>query len=1329
MTRWTVVICAVVALLWWHPTGHVCCSEQRLAGTQGQAQPTQDSSLLQDPPLEPDTGQFEELFEAQEKVVSSETSVLTGEHSVDEEGWTSSPTHTGKQEEATGTEVLVTAEEPDLETAVAIEPTQDSQPSAPDQQGHPDQQHSTVVADPVIALPATPSMATTTSTPTSLEYADESAGESSAVDHGAPPAASTDPSTVDCEAGQSPSYSDVLTDLPAVLENTSTPGEGKGTSTEVDGPASQSSQASNTSSRLQKDKGTGTPVAKEVDSSAPTKDPEDIPTFDEWKKKMMEVEIEKSQTTHTSSNGATHVAKKAQKNLNNYASVECGAKILSANPEAKSTSAILMENMDLYMLNPCSNKIWFVIELCEPIQVKKLDIANFELFSSTPKDFLVSISDRYPTNKWVKLGTFHARDERTVQSFPLDEHLFAKYVKVELLSHFGSEHFCPLSLIRVFGTSMVEEYEEISDPLERTDLVDDDDDYPPGYVPSEAKSPNNLIGTAKDAILNMVNNIADKVLGNSPEGRDGNGTVSAVNVSDSDPEAQISSTATSTPQIETTEISQSDIKELLPTSSTEESPTEETTPPGGAEVPSPSTPVIPDDMSTEVNQIVILLPADDSDSSGTQGAEAEDSGALRKAMSEGSPDARLQESSIYCEQPLSSSSSSSSSCMASLQEHLHQQCSALLALRRRHKRTPERPSSDTSSASSSSSISAVSSEQQNISPMSSSPQDESRSTRDLTSSHAQGLSPPEDPPSASVLPPVADPLGLAPSLTSSLSPEAFSSDPPSHKATPAIDIIESVVSGEGGEETEAQWKKTPSPSSTAASVPTTATDATVVREDTSLGEERTVTTEAEQPSAEPEGSAPTPSAGVTEQTVPPLSSSIMEPPTHHGAEDRPSAVEEPLPSAPTLEATDGLTATGEPKLEDLLEETILGGPAAIGQPPLSSSSAILGSPPSSSQELFSEMVNATEVASGSGSQGHGSGQKESVFMRLNNRIKALEMNMSLSGRYLEQLSQRYRRQMEEMQKAFNKTIIKLQNTSRIAEEQDQKQTESILTLQGQLENVTQLVLNLSVRVSQLQREVSDRQSYLLLCLVLCLLLGVVLFITHCRLACTSPTIEPDPALINSYAYCCPEGSVPGCDDLGLRRSASYPLLQPTFQIAATEGPADAYNVETSRNPLLNKKKKRCKMKQAQKKVETLHATVLPSIALPLANGGTQCGSSGPGSRLQPPVPHRDSLSEGSSEGSSHSDEPSFCGVATCRRLCDNLPPQGQTRAERRAYKRRRSKQNCGGVVELLQAPRRRSDPVLSGGAGGGVPSLQDLMKGKKDMSTGTPGSVAISGPP
>lgn len=45
----------------------------------------------------------------------------------------------------------------------------------------------------------------------------------------------------------------------------------------------------------------------------------------------------------------------------------------------------------------------FIIELCEPIQVKQVDIANFELFSSTPKDFLVSISDRYALKLHVLL--------------------------------------------------------------------------------------------------------------------------------------------------------------------------------------------------------------------------------------------------------------------------------------------------------------------------------------------------------------------------------------------------------------------------------------------------------------------------------------------------------------------------------------------------------------------------------------------------------------------------------------------------------------------------------------------------------------------------------------------------------------------------------------------------------------------------------------------------------------------------------------------------------------------------------------------------------------
>ncbi|CAL8325045.1 unnamed protein product, partial [Arctogadus glacialis] len=323
----------------------------------------------------------------------------------------------------------------------------------------------------------------------------------------------------DCGSAGPNVYED--TSPPVVMENTSN-AYAAGTQTHTE--PSEAGLGANASHSVQ---GPSPPsAAPETDPAAGGKDPEDIPTFDEWKRKMMEEmeEVEKEQVqaspSPTKGGAGGHLIKKMPKNFNNYASVECGAKILGANPEAKSTSAILKENMDLYMLNPCSNKIWFIIELCEPIQVTQLDIANFELFSSTPQDFLVSISNRYPTNKWLKLGTFHGRDERTVQSFPLDEHLYAKYIKmfskyikVELVSHFGSEHFCPLSLVRVFGTSMVEEYEENTDPHDRTDDQDFDLEYPPGYVAGELKFSKDLIGSAKEVLLNMVTDFAVNVLG------------------------------------------------------------------------------------------------------------------------------------------------------------------------------------------------------------------------------------------------------------------------------------------------------------------------------------------------------------------------------------------------------------------------------------------------------------------------------------------------------------------------------------------------------------------------------------------------------------------------------------------------------------------------------------------------------------------------------------------------------------------------------------------------------------------------------------------------
>lgn len=59
----------------------------------------------------------------------------------------------------------------------------------------------------------------------------------------------------------------------------------------------------------------------------------------------------------------------------------------------------------------------------------QVEIANYELFSSSPKDFRVFISDRYPTRDWALLGQFTAADERSIQSFIVEQQ-FGKFVKV-----------------------------------------------------------------------------------------------------------------------------------------------------------------------------------------------------------------------------------------------------------------------------------------------------------------------------------------------------------------------------------------------------------------------------------------------------------------------------------------------------------------------------------------------------------------------------------------------------------------------------------------------------------------------------------------------------------------------------------------------------------------------------------------------------------------------------------------------------------------------------------------------------------------------------------
>lgn len=244
-------------------------------------------------------------------------------------------------------------------------------------------------------------------------------------------------------------------------------------------------------------------------TALPENTTEDIPSFSEWTQKRLE-EAEKNQQVNVSTSNASmsNNSKNTKVRWKNYASVDCGAKVILANPEAQHTWAILVGSRDEYALNPCSSRIWFIVELCEAIQLKKVELANYELFSSSPREFSVFVSDRFPTRDWSLVGQFTAADQRDVQDFYVETDTFGKYVKVEIKSHYGSEHYCPLSLFRAYGTSVFEVLQK-DDPAHEQPLDDDDDDDELDL--NETVPTNNLLSSATDAVISMVKKVLGKV--------------------------------------------------------------------------------------------------------------------------------------------------------------------------------------------------------------------------------------------------------------------------------------------------------------------------------------------------------------------------------------------------------------------------------------------------------------------------------------------------------------------------------------------------------------------------------------------------------------------------------------------------------------------------------------------------------------------------------------------------------------------------------------------------------------------------------------------------
>ncbi|KKY29222.1 putative sad1 unc domain protein [Phaeomoniella chlamydospora] len=165
----------------------------------------------------------------------------------------------------------------------------------------------------------------------------------------------------------------------------------------------------------------------------------------------------------------------------NYASFDCAAAVRKTNPQASGATSVLIEkNRDSYMLNECGAENKFIIlELCDDIAIDTVVLANFEFFSSTFRTFRVSVSDRYPVkvDKWKVLGTYEARNTREIQAFLVENPvIWARYLRIEFLTHYGSEFYCPVSLIRVHGTTMMEDYKHDEEASRAEDEAEQEDE-------------------------------------------------------------------------------------------------------------------------------------------------------------------------------------------------------------------------------------------------------------------------------------------------------------------------------------------------------------------------------------------------------------------------------------------------------------------------------------------------------------------------------------------------------------------------------------------------------------------------------------------------------------------------------------------------------------------------------------------------------------------------------------------------------------------------------------------------------------------------------------
>eukprot|EP00796_Vickermania_ingenoplastis_P011625 gene11625-8013_t len=142
----------------------------------------------------------------------------------------------------------------------------------------------------------------------------------------------------------------------------------------------------------------------------------------------------------------------------NYASSFLGAGVIAGTPGCQGDAAVLVDKKDSYMLCPCAvPHKEFVVQLIREVTVKMFVLRNEEHFSSGVREFVLLGSNRYPTTHWVVLARLSAENHRGRQYFTqLKPHGPVRFLKFQWVSSYGSEPWCTLTSLHVYGVDTLE---------------------------------------------------------------------------------------------------------------------------------------------------------------------------------------------------------------------------------------------------------------------------------------------------------------------------------------------------------------------------------------------------------------------------------------------------------------------------------------------------------------------------------------------------------------------------------------------------------------------------------------------------------------------------------------------------------------------------------------------------------------------------------------------------------------------------------------------------------------------------------------------------------